>query len=178
MDRRFGLLRSGQAVLDLGCAPGSWLLYSAERIGEKGLVVGVDIHRLKIKLPDNARYLKGDVTDISSDDLRNICPRPFDVVLSDMAPHTTGARFVDQQRSLQLLLRALDLAETFAVSGATFVGKVFHSEDLEIARSRGLDLFHKAKLVKPKAVRKGSYELYLVAQRMRSSSTAELNKSQ
>jgi len=163
IDRKHRLFRPGRAVLDLGCAPGSWLMYAADQVGDKGLVVGVDQHGLKVDLPKNARYLRGDALAVDAEELSSLWPEPFDVVLSDMAPHTSGNRFVDQQRSLRLVLRALEIADELCGRGGAFLGKVFHGEDIAEATSRAKELFATVRLVKPKAVRKGSYEIYLLA---------------
>ena len=163
IDRKHGLLRQGMAVLDLGAAPGSWLRYASARVGPTGFVLGLDVHRLPDKPPANARFVKGDALETPVERLLELAARPFDVVLSDMAPHTTGNRFVDQQRSLRLVLRALEIAGALGKRGAGFVGKIFHGEDIGEARQAAETLFGRVKLVRPKAVRKGSYELYLVA---------------
>ena len=173
IDRKHSIIRPGDAVLDLGCAPGSWLLYASKRVGPKGLVLGVDLHRLGTDLPENARFLKADVADLSGEEISSKGADRFDVVLSDMAPHTTGNRFVDQQRSLRLILGALDLAEAFGRPGAALVGKVFHGEDVGDAVARAEALFEWVRLVKPKAVRKGSYEIYVVARGQRGATPAE-----
>lgn len=167
IDRKHRLLRPGHAVLDLGAAPGSWLQYASSRVGAEGLVVGVDRHGLSVDLPHNARYLRADALSIGLEDLGELWPKPFDVVLSDMAPHTSGNRFVDQQRSLRLLLRALEIAESLCAGGGSFLGKVFHGEDVDDARDRAAELFEDVRLVRPKATRRGSYELYLLGLRRR-----------
>lgn len=162
LDEKHRLLRAGQRVLDLGCSPGSWLLYAAERVGPKGLVVGVDRHGLKIPLPANARFLKLDALSLEKTDLEPVHPGSFDVVLSDMAPHTSGNRFVDQQRSLRLFLRALTLAQEHSRKGGAFLGKLFQSEDLELAQDEALALYDRVKIARPQATKKQSYEIYLI----------------
>jgi 23S rRNA (uridine2552-2'-O)-methyltransferase len=164
IDEKLGLLRPGHAVLDLGCAPGSWLQYASSRVGDRGIVVGVDRHGLKIPLPPNARYLGLDALALTQADLAAAFAGPFDVVLSDMAPHTSGSRFVDQQRSLRLFQRALVLARQHLKPGGAFVGKIFQGEDLEFARAEARSFFDVVQLVRPQATRKQSYEVYLVCQ--------------
>jgi 23S rRNA (uridine2552-2'-O)-methyltransferase len=162
IDQKHRVFAPGHAVLDLGCAPGSWLLYASQRVGPAGLVVGVDRHSLKIGVPANARYLCADALTIDRATVAAVRPEPFDVVLSDMAPHTSGNRFVDQQRSLRLFLRALDLAVEYSRAGATFVGKVFQSEDVDGARARAGELFRTVRVLRPKATKKQSYEVYVL----------------
>src|SRR5512137_2854486 len=100
IDQRFRVLRGGQRVLDLGCRPGSWLQHAAERVGEKGFVVGLDRQELEIAVPGNATVLVGDVLTIAPQALRDAVPEErrgcFQVVLSDMAPDTSGVAFTDQ----------------------------------------------------------------------------------
>lgn len=167
IDEKLGLLRPGDSVLDLGCAPGSWLQYASQRVGDRGIVVGVDRHGLKIPLPPNARYLNLDALALTHTDLASAHPGPFDVVLSDMAPHTSGNRFVDQQRSLRLFQRALELARQHLKLGGSFIGKIFQSEDVEALRAEVRSIFEVVKTVRPQATRKQSYEVYLVCQRHR-----------
>lgn len=170
MDRKYRLLKPGRQVLDLGCAPGSWLMYASEQVGSKGLVIGVDRHGLKIPLPPNARYLKLDALSLEPDHLSELGVTTFDVVLSDMAPHTSGHRFVDQQRSLRLFLRALTLAREYTRQGGAFVGKIFQGEDLDEARSEAEASFDAVRLYRPQATRKQSYEVYVVCQGSRGAS--------
>lgn len=161
IDKRFGLVERGARVLDLGCAPGSWLQYCKTRVGPSGSLVGIDRAPLDPPL-SGARVLAGDVFTISVDELRGDLAG-FDVVLSDMAPDTSGVRHVDQARSEALFERALDIAESVLVPGGHFVGKLFQGpafQDL-IKRCRGE--FAAVKLVKPEASRTRSIEQYVVA---------------
>ncbi len=150
-------MAAGQAVLDLGCAPGSWLLFASERVGPRGRVVGVDLEPPRVSAP-NVTLKVADVFTVDPATLGG----PFDVVLSDMAPSTTGARFVDQQRSLRLFLRALDVAEATLKLGGSFAGKIFEGEDFPLARERLRRLFDAERILKPKGTRSESYEVYLV----------------
>lgn len=164
LDKKYRLIRVGNTVLDLGCAPGSWLMYASQQVGPKGLVVGVDRHGLKTTLPQNARFLKLDALSLEQSDLSGAGVDRFDIVLSDMAPHTSGNRFVDQQRSLRLFLRALTLAKEYSRAGGAFVGKIFQSEDLEEAKGEAESLFNTVRIARPKATKKQSYEVYVVCQ--------------
>jgi anion-transporting ArsA/GET3 family ATPase len=85
---------------------------------------------------------------------------PYDVVISDMAPATTGTRFADQARSFELLMRAVDVAERMLKPGGAFVGKIFMSDDLPKAKERVRKLFNEVRLLRPEATRTQSYELF------------------
>lgn len=122
IDRRVRLLRQGQRVLDLGAAPGSWSMYVAPKIGGRGHLLAVDRNPLEISLPAWATFVQGDALSLTNEALSMFAP--YDVVLSDMAPDTTGNRFTDQTRSFDLFMRALAVAEKLLAPGGTFVGKI------------------------------------------------------
>ena len=162
IDKRFKLLRSGARVLDLGCWPGSWTQYCADRVGPKGRVVGIDRSKVEIALPAQVTTLRGDVFETDPETLRQGV-EGFDVVISDMAPDTTGIRFTDVARSTALVERALELAEALGVTGSHFVAKIFvgsgFDDLLRLVKSR----YGRVKMVKPSSSRKESAEQYIVA---------------
>ncbi|MCC6749697.1 MAG: RlmE family RNA methyltransferase [Deltaproteobacteria bacterium] len=163
LDQRFRLLGPGLRVLDLGCRPGSWLQYAAERVGEAGRVVGIDRTAVEVPLPAHVRVEIGDVLEVTPETLLGELPC-FDVVLSDMAPDTTGIAMTDQARSVALYLRALELAAAVGCSGSSFVGKIFMGEGFEGAVAETKRLYARTKVVRPDATRRISSEHYLVAQ--------------
>ncbi|HVV84729.1 MAG TPA: RlmE family RNA methyltransferase [Kofleriaceae bacterium] len=160
IDRAVGLLRAGDRVLDLGCAPGSWLQYARGRIGAGGAMVGID--RVAIPGIPGARLLVGDVFTVVPADLLGDLPG-FDVVLSDMAPDTTGIRHVDQARSEALFERALELAAATLAPGGRFVGKIFQGPDLKRLVEACRAQFTAVKIVKPASSRSISIEQYVTA---------------
>lgn len=162
LDERFGLLKSGQRVLDLGCRPGSWLLYAADKVGERGLVVGVDRTPLEIEIPAHVREVVGDIRELDPAVLRADVPC-FHTVLSDMAPDTSGVSFSDQVRSIELFSMALELSCQFGCPGGSFVGKLFMGEGFDDVVKQVRAAYGRTKTVKPEATRKESRELYLVA---------------
>ena len=160
IDRRLQLLRRGQRVLDLGAAPGSWTLYAAERVGREGKVVSLDLNELRVGLPPQVSFRALDV--FQFDAKTEFGPAAFDVVLSDMAPHTSGQRHRDQFGSYELYMQALRLAREVLAVGGTFVGKIFQSPELEQARAATRAGFSSVRIVKPEASRSESYEIFLV----------------
>jgi 23S rRNA (uridine2552-2'-O)-methyltransferase len=161
IQKRFKILKRNSHVLDLGCCPGSWLLFASEIVGKKGLVVGVDIHPLALQLPPNARFVQDDVL-ARRQTLVEAIGTGFHVVLSDMAPSTTGSKSVDAQRSLSLSEAALVISEQALKPGGTFVCKVFQGPDFK-AFSDGLkQCFRRVAHFKPKSSRKASKEIYIV----------------
>lgn len=160
IDRRTRLFRGGQRVLDLGAAPGSWAKYAAQRVGGNGRVLAIDLSEITAVMPPNVERVQGDVFALGQDVLGRA--GPYDVVISDMAPATTGTRFADQARSFELFMRAVDVAESVLAPGGSFVGKLFMSEDLPKAKERLRKLFGEVRGIRPEAVRAQSYEVFLV----------------
>lgn len=159
IDRRAKLLRPGLRVLDLGAAPGSWSLYAAQRIGPKGKLVGVDLSPLSVTLPANAVFFEGDAY---SEDAPFLALGPFDLVLSDMAPKTTGNRLGDQTRSFELFMHALLMARRLLVPGGNFCAKIFMGEDFPEARRSVQQAFDSHRLIRPEGTRSVSYEIFVL----------------
>jgi 23S rRNA (uridine2552-2'-O)-methyltransferase len=170
IDQRMRLLRPGQRVLDLGAAPGSWSLYAAQRIGPSGKLLAVDLNPVMAELGPHAHFSQGDALSLANADLALYAP--YDVVLSDMAPSTTGSRFADQARSFELFMRALAVAEALGVQAiegpapkhprGAFVGKLFMSEDYVKARDALRALFAEVKTIRPEGTRSSSFEIFLI----------------
>jgi 23S rRNA (uridine2552-2'-O)-methyltransferase len=160
IDRRTRLLRAGMRVLDLGAAPGSWSKYAAQKIGPSGRILSVDLEPLATTLPPNAQHVQGDAFSLSSDELARFAP--YDVVLSDMAPRTTGNRLSDQTRSFELFMRALAVADRLGTPGGSFVGKIFMSDDLPAARAELRRLYGSERLIRPEGTRSISMEIFAV----------------
>ena len=160
IDKRLRLLRAGDRVLDLGCRPGSWLQYARSVVGPHGLVVGIDRDPLPQPVP-GTRFMRGDIYETTDAELLGEA-KAFDVVLSDMAPDTTGIRSADQARSASLFEEALGRAERLLAPAGAFVGKIFQGPDVEALRKRMQKRFGDVKLVKPEGSRQESLEVYLV----------------
>jgi len=160
IDRRVHLLRPGMRVLDLGAAPGSWSLYAAAHIGDQGKLLAMDLSPLSVTLPSQATFLQADALAVGSDKLALFAP--YDVVLSDMAPSTTGNKPTDQARSFELFMRALQVAATLVHAGGSFVGKIFMGEDLPHARVELRRIFGRERLIRPEGTRSVSTELFIV----------------
>lgn len=124
IDKRFRLIKPGSQVLDLGCWPGAWLQYAVQKAGVEATLVGVDLKAVEIALPANVQTIVGDVTKLKLDRFVERFGR-FDVVLSDMAPNTTGNKDFDIPTSEDLFLAALDIASASLRIGGHFCAKVF-----------------------------------------------------
>ncbi|NDY42225.1 RlmE family RNA methyltransferase [Dissulfurirhabdus thermomarina] len=167
---KFRLLRQGDAVVDLGASPGSWTRYCLEVAGPGGAVVAVDRHELKPGAR-GAVFLQDDVFQLDPGRLLAVRPR-YDVVLSDMAPKTTGRRDVDHYRSVALADRALEIARAVLRPGGRFCAKVFQGEDLEDFRRRCQVDFRTVRLFKPRSSRPESVEVFIVGLDFRPSAGA------
>ncbi len=162
IDQKFQFFRGGETVLDLGAAPGSWSQYASKKIG-KGRILGVDLTAIAVKLP-NAQFIQADLRSLN---LENVFTefgfdRPFDIVMSDMAPKTTGIKFTDQARSMELCQLAFDIAQKFLKPKGHFVAKLFHSDDFVVLRDQIKTSYQRFEAVKPDSTRKISKEIFLV----------------
>ncbi|MBL0921005.1 MAG: RlmE family RNA methyltransferase [Phycisphaerales bacterium] len=163
------LLHKGSRALDLGCAPGAWLQVASEIVGPTGVVVGIDLKPVEHAIAPNVHTLVGDIYETPAESLlQHTGGHPFDAVLSDMAPNTTGHG--DHFLSVRLCDRVLDLLESSAAAGAPLLKpggslamKVFEGEAYPDLVKRTARLFTEAKGFKPKASRDVSREMYIVA---------------
>jgi 23S rRNA (uridine2552-2'-O)-methyltransferase len=161
IDRRTPLFRKGPRVLDLGCRPGSWLQYAAKVLGDDARLVGVDRTPLDITLP-HCRVVVGDIFDLAPSELLGGLAA-FDVVMSDMAPDTSGIRAADQARSEALFERAMWIAEQTLAPGGNFVGKLFQGPEFAALVKHARAQFTDVKTMKPQGSRKESIEQYVIA---------------
>ncbi|MBW1709978.1 MAG: RlmE family RNA methyltransferase [Deltaproteobacteria bacterium] len=155
---KYHLLRPGSRVLDLGSAPGGWMMYASESIGPHGLVVGLDLQSVKMKLASNMRFKQTDVLEIEPELLVEY--GPFDLIMSDMAPATTGAKDVDQARSLELAVTAFELSQKLLDKGGAFLVKVFEGPDVANFFNDLKQTFKTIRRVKPKSSRQFSPEIF------------------
>jgi 23S rRNA (uridine2552-2'-O)-methyltransferase len=160
IDRRVRLLRAGMRVLDLGATPGSWSIYAAQKIGHQGHLLAVDLEPIPVVLPPQAVFVQGDALALDNEALERFAP--YDVVLSDMAPRTTGNRVTDQARSFELFMRALAVAAALGAPGSAFVGKIFMSDDLPAARTELRRIYESERLMRPEGTRSVSTEIFAV----------------
>ncbi len=159
-DQKFKFIKSGYKVLELGASPGSWTKYVLERIGKEGLIVAIDLNDITIPKDRRLIFIRANVFDLDLNELRSIVNGYFNVLLSDMAPSTTGISFVDQEASFNLARKALEIAKELVLVGGYFFIKFFEGEGskelMNLAKS-----FADTKLFRPTATRKSSSEIYL-----------------
>lgn len=161
IQKKLNLIKKGDRVLDLGCSPGSWLMYAASIVGPNGRVVGIDIKDTACKLPSNVSVYKADIFCLP-DEISIEIGYEFNVVLSDMAPSTTGIRNVDAARSFELSQAALSVSRNRLLPGGSFVCKIFQGEDFNDFFQQIKSQFSKHKIFKPQSSRKASREIYVI----------------
>lgn len=163
INNKLRIIKASQKILDLGCAPGSWSQYASKQVGARGKVLGIDLSRVGLTL-GNANFIQGDAFDeqFMSRWMETEGVEEFDVVLSDMAPKTTGIRITDQERSFQLCKRALEVAEKRLKVGGHFVVKIFQGDEFKNFTMLVKERFEKMEISRPKSVRKESFEIYVI----------------
>lgn len=166
--RRHRLLQPGDAVLDLGAAPGGFLQILAEAVGERGVAVGVDLEPVR---PMGKAWVKTGLVDLLAPDalerIRAIHPGPYRLVTSDMAPKTIGVKITDEARSLELVRMALAVADQTLAPGGAFVAKVFMGGDFPVLKKELAARFEEVRIVRPQATRESSYEVYVLGKGFR-----------
>jgi 23S rRNA (uridine2552-2'-O)-methyltransferase len=161
IDRRYSLVKPGRRILDLGCCPGSWLKYCAENAGRHGLVIGIDKKGLALNLPPNTHFIQADINQLPIERVKALTDG-VDLILSDLAPATTGIKLVDEQASLALAETVVNLGQRLLYPGGDLLIKIFQGEDLSRLLAKIKQEFGKTRLIRPQATRKGSREVYIL----------------
>jgi 23S rRNA (uridine2552-2'-O)-methyltransferase len=163
IDEKYKILGPGMLVVDFGYHPGSWIQYTSKVIGDEGRVVGIDVRELNKKLSGvkNVRVYQKDIFDIQELSQLGVDGQ-FDVVLSDMAPNTTGIKSLDQDRSLNLVESVFGLLPKFLKPGGNFVIKVFDSQHAQNFLKDQKNLFKEFHYLKPKSTRSISKEFFVI----------------
>ncbi len=167
IDEKDRLLRPGLIVVDLGAAPGGWSQLAARRVGGQGAVIALDI--LPMEPLPGVTFIEGDFREagILERLLATLNGRPVDLVISDMAPNTSGIKAVDQPRGMYLAELALDFARRGLRPGGDFLTKAFQGEGFDVFLHELRMAFATVTIRKPKASRARSAEQYVVARNYR-----------
>jgi len=170
IDERFKLLRSGQRVLDVGAAPGSWTQVAAAAVGPRGRVVAVDLKAIDARgMAANVEIMQADLNQI---DVERFASQPFDLVISDMAPDTSGVPSADSAVSVRLCNALLDRVGQWLRGGGSLVMKVYEGGEYPDLLRRAQRMFEAVKGFKPKSSRAESVEMFVVCQRRRGTPSA------
>lgn len=162
---KHNFIRRGDSVLDLGCCPGSWSLYASEVVGETGIVVGVDLQEVTATPRAGGSeiiWLRQNIMKPEFlEEVRKIRPS-FKVLISDLAPRTTGNRWSDHQQSMRLIRETLALADKLLNRNGHFYCKAFQGEDFPAFVKEVKEKFTKVKIIKPKSSRVESREVFVL----------------
>lgn len=164
IDQKYKVLNKNDLVMDFGYHPGSWIQYTSKKVGPEGKVVGTDIRPLNNQLLNlkNVSIFQKDILTIETMEELGVNSQ-FDVVLSDMAPNTTGVQSVDQARSLNLVEMVFFLLPKFLKPGGNIVVKVFESNDAQVFLKEQKKLFEEFHYLRPKSTRSVSKEFFVIA---------------
>ena len=167
LNEKYGLIRPGACVVDLGCAPGGWSQVARTRLGKQGRIIGLDV--LGMDPIAGVEFIQGDFTE--DEPLARLqallAGQPVDLVLSDMAPNISGMAVTDQAKAMYLTELALEFAQSNLKPGGDFLVKVFHGQGFDAFVAAVRPLFEKVMVRKPEASRSRSREVYLLAQRLK-----------
>ena len=163
INEKTGLIKKGMTVVDLGSAPGSWSQVAGQLVGDDGILIASDI--LPMDTLENVTFIQGDFREeeIFNKIMDEVGVRRVDVVLSDMAPNTSGMSAVDMPRMMYLCELAVDFALNVLPDGGALIMKVFQGEGSPKLRADMQKKFSKIKSIKPKASRPRSKEMFWVA---------------
>ncbi len=163
IDKKFGLIKPGYRILDIGSAPGSWSLWILKRLAGTGYLAAVDLQDMQIASgADNFLFIRGNLYD-EEVSARLAALGPYNLVLSDAAPSTSGNRFVDQSQSASIVEAVMEYGSSMLKEGGSLVAKIFQGGGERELLDRLHAEFAAAKTYKPEACRSQSFETYLVA---------------
>ncbi len=158
---KYKIIKKKHKILDLGCAPGSWLQYVCSLLSNSGSVLGIDIQELEISLPKNAEIKTQNILEIDPWEILNKYGA-FDGLLSDMAPKTTGNKDLDHYASMELVRKAFEISNVVLKQNGYFVCKMFDGEESPEFIKRIRKNFNFFKAMRPGATKKQSREVFLV----------------
>lgn len=167
INEKYGLFRKNECILDLGAAPGSWTVFILRTLEQTGKLVSVDLKPLAKNVKgNNLVFFQGDLYDEALRE-RIKAEGPYDAVVCDAAPPTTGNRLIDTSRSAGLVELAFYYAQTMLKEGGNFAVKIFQGSDTRALTDRMKELFSSSRSFKPTACRSESFETYLIGMQKR-----------
>jgi len=162
IQKKFNIIRPGYKIIDIGASPGSWTMYALKLTKGMGLVVGADLKPMELKKSyPNFLFMQGDI--FKEETISFLAEKgPYDTILSDAAPATTGNRTIDTGRSYSLVEQIIGLSDPLLKKGGSMVLKIFQGADDKELSDYMKTIFENVKIFKPKAVRKESFETYFI----------------
>jgi 23S rRNA (uridine2552-2'-O)-methyltransferase len=166
--KKYKFIKDGYVVVDLGAAPGGWTQAAVRLVGSSGFVLAVDLKQMEPFDAPNVRTIVGDVSDPQTiQNIVELLPRSADVVVADISPNVSGIWELDHARQIDLARQSLHIATSVLISGGNFFVKVFSGSTLNKFVAEVKQYFRFVKLVKPKASRAKSAELYILGMHLR-----------
>lgn len=163
VDKKFGIVKEGNSVVDLGAAPGGWSQVALEKVGEEGIVIGVDLNRIKRFSEENYYGILGDFTEKEvQEKIMKLLGGKAKVVLSDASPSLCGIKNIDQLRSIDLTNAIIEIVENILEEKGNLVIKVFQGPEYKNMLDSLKTKFRQVKTTKPPSSRKKSSEMYVV----------------
>jgi 23S rRNA (uridine2552-2'-O)-methyltransferase len=166
--KKYKFIKAGHVVVDLGAAPGGWTQASRRLVDSSGFVLAVDLKQIEPIGSPNVRTIIGDITEPKTNqDILEFLPRSADVVIADVSPNISGIWELDHARQIDLARQSLRIATSILRSGGNFFVKVFQGNTLQDFIDEIKQYFRFVKVVKPKASRAKSAELYVLGMNFR-----------
>tara|TARA_B110001454_G_scaffold219202_1_gene251942 strand:- start:20369 stop:20959 length:591 start_codon:yes stop_codon:yes gene_type:complete len=163
IDQKHKLIHKNDIIVDLGASPGSWSQYCLKKLGQDGRLIGIDLTEVTVIKDPRYTFYHEDIFRMNwPEALAKLDVLKVDVVLSDMAPKTTGIRLTDQMRSLELCEMALQFSTNYLRKGGSFVCKLFHSDEFKDFQTAMKKQFKRVEVMKPESTRKISKEIFLI----------------
>ncbi len=162
INRKYKVIKPGDVVVDFGCAPGGWLQVAAEVVGKDGFVLGIDLKKVE-RIKGNVVTIVADVTDANiSKIILERLPRMANVILSDLAPKVSGIWELDHIKQIDLTRKVVAILPQILNKGGSAILKVFEGEMINDFIKQVKEIFKEVRIIKPKASRSGSSEIYLL----------------
>lgn len=159
LDKKYNLIKKGQTILDCGAAPGGWSQVVLKKLNGSGKLVAIDLNEITDIKGNNFTFIKGDFTEVET--LSKLKDFEYNLIISDIAPHTIGIREVDHQNSLEFCNLVAELAREVLKKGGDLLFKLFEGEGRKPLIDSLKQEFQTVSIVKPDATRQGSVEIYI-----------------
>ena len=164
LNKKYKVIKNRDYVIDLGAAPGGWSQVALDIVGDKGKVIAIDLNRIKPFEVDNFVQITGDFTENEIiNKIEDEIVHDVDVILSDAAPKLTGIKDIDQIKSMDIAINALEIADSMLKLGGYMIIKAFQGEGFEDYLKKVKKRFKIVKTTKPPSSKKGSMEMYIIA---------------
>ncbi|HDD69988.1 MAG TPA: RlmE family RNA methyltransferase [Candidatus Bathyarchaeota archaeon] len=161
--KKYKFISKGDVVVDLGAAPGGWIQAASRIIGKNGFVLGVDLKPIKPFLQDIIQTVIGDINEEETlQQILSILPEKADVVISDVSPNISGIWEVDHARQIDLAEQSMKIALKVLKPSGNFFVKVFQGDMFDDFVKKVKEHFRVVKIVKPKASRAKSSEMFVL----------------